>query len=146
MKSKKYFIMNDRRKFLKTTLVVAGGLAVSKTAFAAKKPTKGDSTKGIIYTKDDPGMWDEKVGSHAPIVEKKGNNIVLTTEHPMSERHYIVRHTLVTEDGQVIGSETFYPNYPEAMSSYELPAGTKGKLFATSFCNKHDFWVTEFEV
>lgn len=146
MKSKKYFIMTNRRKFLKTTLVVAGGMAITPAALAAKQSVKVDSTKGIIYTKDEPGMWDEKVGSHAPIVEIEGNKVTLTTDHPMSDRHYIVRHTLVTADGQVIGSETFYSNYPEAVSSYELPAGTKGKLYATSFCNKHDFWVTEFEV
>ncbi|PLX09623.1 MAG: hypothetical protein C0598_11800 [Marinilabiliales bacterium] len=138
--------MTNRRKFLKTTLVVAGGMAITPAAMAAKKSTKNDSTKGIIYTKDDPGMWDEKVDSHAPIVEREGNKVTLTTDHPMSARHYIVRHTLVTDDGQVIGSETFYSNFPEAVSSYEIPEGYKGKLYATSFCNKHDFWVTEFEV
>jgi len=137
--------MNNRRKFIKTTLLVAGGIAVSSPVLAAKKKT-GINTKGLIYTKGDAGMWDEKVGSHAPKVELKGNEVILTTEHGMSDRHYIVRHTLIADGGEVIGTETFYPEDPKAISIYELPKGTKGKLYASSFCNKHDFWVTEFEI
>ena len=136
--------MNNRRKFIKTTLLVAGGITVASPVLAAKK--NKSTTKGLIYTKDEAGMWDEKVGSHAPIVEVKDNIVTLTTEHGMSERHFIVRHSLVAEDGEVIGTETFYPQDPKAISTYELPAGTKGKLKASSFCNKHDFWVTEFEI
>lgn len=137
--------MENRRKFLKTSLLIAGGVAVSHPVLAKRK-NSSNSNKGLIYTKDEAGMWDEKVGSHAPKVEKDGNKVTLTTEHGMTERHYIVRHTLVDEAGEVIGTETFYPEDPKAISTYELPEGTKGKLFATSFCNKHDFWVTEFEV
>lgn len=136
--------MNNRRNFIKTTLLVAGGLAITHPALAAKKGKL--QAKGLIYTKDDVGMWEEKVASHAPIVEIKGNEVTLTTEHGMSDRHYIVRHTLVTESGEVLGTETFYPEDPKAISTYELPAGTKGILYASSFCNKHDFWVTEFEI
>lgn len=137
--------MNNRRKFIKSTLFIAGGIAVASPAFAAKETT-GINTKGLIYTKDDAGMWDEKVGSHAPKVEVDGNQVTLTTEHGMSERHYIVRHSLVADGGEVIGTETFYPEDPKAISTYELPEGIKGKLYASSFCNKHDFWVTEFEI
>jgi superoxide reductase len=136
--------MNNRRSFIKTSLVVAGGLAVSKSVFAAKKSKAIAS--GLIYKAGDAGMWSEKVGSHAPRVEVEGNMVGIKTEHGMSERHYIVRHTLVSENGEVIGTETFYPEDEEAISTYELPEGAKGKYFATSFCNKHDFWVTEFEI
>ena len=136
--------MDNRRNFIKTTLLVAGGLAITHPALAAKK--RKLHAKGLIYTKLDSGMWEEKVASHAPIVEIKGNEVTLTTEHGMSDRHYIVRHSLVTESGEVLGTETFYPEDPKAISIHELPSGTKGKLYASSFCNKHDFWVTEFEI
>jgi superoxide reductase len=59
--------------------------------------------------------------------------------------HYIVRHTVVLADGKVVGAKTFAPT-DKPVSSHALPAGYKGKVFATSFCNKHDFWVTEFTV
>jgi len=124
--------------------VVAGGLAVSKSVFAAKKSKAIAS--GLIYSANNAGMWSEKVGSHAPKVEIEGSMVGIKTVHGMSERHYIVRHTLVTENGEVIGSETFYPEDEEAISTHELLADAKGKFYATSFCNKHDFWVTEFEI
>ncbi len=67
------------------------------------------------------------------------------TKHPMSSEHFIVRHTLVLADGTTVGAKTFTPaDKPE--SSYELPAGYKGKITATSFCNQHDFWLSEMTV
>lgn len=46
----------------------------------------------------------------------------------------------------VFGEKTFYPSDKEANSTYELPPGHKSKLYATSFCNLHDFWATEFRI
>jgi len=136
--------MHNRRNFLKTTLVVASGLTIGRSA-----PTLAGTPSlpsGLIYTKEDPGMWSKKVGGHAPRVSVEGGQVTLFTKHSMSQKHYIVRHTLVSAGGEVLGSKTFYPSDDEARSSYSLPAGTKGRLYATSFCNKHDFWVVEFNV
>jgi len=136
--------MNDRRDFLKKSIVLAAGVvaANSATAFASS----GGFPSGIVYTKANPGKWAKKVGSHAPVVKVEGRKVTLTTKHPMSEKHYIVRHTLVSADGTVLGSKTFYPSDKEAVSTYELPSGHEYKLYATSFCNLHDFWVTEVSV
>ena len=60
--------------------------------------------------------------------------------------HYIVRHTLVTTDGKVIGAKTFYPSDKRAESSYQVEAEGGSKFYATSFCNIHDFWVTAFTI
>lgn len=137
--------MSNRRNFLKTTLLVASGFAVSGTAFA--KGSNSPRFSGIIYTEKDQGDWDGKAGSHAPKITVEGSKATLFTDHGMSERHFIVRHTLVTPDGEVLGTQTFYPNEdPKAVSTHDIPAGYSGKLYATSFCNKHDFWITEFEV
>jgi superoxide reductase len=62
----------------------------------------------------------------------------------MTEKHFIVRHTLVAPDGTVLGEKTFTPAEAKAESSFELPKGQGGTLYATSFCNLHDFWLTEF--
>ncbi len=136
--------MKQRRQFIKTTLLVAGGVALSAPALA--KGTKSKEFKGIIYTEKDQGMWEGKAGSHAPVVSVEGNKVTLLTKHGMSEKHYIVRHTLVSDKGEVLGFKTFYPSDEKAESSYTLPENFKGVLYATSFCNKHDFWVTRFEV
>ncbi len=134
--------MTDRRDFLKTTAVAASVMALGSTAtaFASSAPYAG-----VVYTKDQPGQWAKKVGSHAPEVTVAGAKVSLVTVHPMSEEHFIVRHTVVLADGTVVGGKTFTPT-DKAESSFELPAGYKGKAFATSFCNKHDFWLTEFSV
>jgi len=69
-------------------------------------------------------------------------NLLAVTNHPMSNEHFIVRHTLVLENGSYIGSKTFTPT-DKPQSEYELPAGYKGKFYVTSFCNLHDFWLAE---
>lgn len=135
--------MNNRRDFLKTTAAVTSVLAISSVSkvFA----TETSPYKNIIYTAKNPGKWDGKQGSHAPKLTVNGGKVNAVTQHPMSTAHYIVRHTLVLEDGTFIGSKTFAPtDKPE--SSYELPTGYKGKFYVTSFCNLHDFWLTEAQV
>ena len=134
--------MTDRRVFLKATTLAASAMALGSmtSVFASPAPYAG-----VVYTKDQPGQWVKKVGSHAPEVHLTGGKVTLKTLHGMSPEHFIVRHTLVLSDGTVIGAKTFTPSdMPE--SSYPLPAGYKGEVYATSFCNKHDFWVTRFTV
>ncbi len=136
--------MNERRDFLKKSIVAAGGLVLigSQKAFACP----GQFQAGIVYSKDSPGKWAGKAGSHAPKVKMEGNKATITTTHSMSEKHYIVRHTLVTSDGSVLGEKTFYPSDKKAESAFEISAKKGTTLFATSFCNKHDLWAIEFTV
>ncbi len=135
--------MTDRRDFLKGGLVAASALVVGsvKIAEASAAPYTN-----IVYTAANSGKWDKKVGSHLPSITVEGSKVTLFTKHGMAEKHFIVRHTLVLEDGTVVGAKTFSGTDAEARSSYELPAGYKGKLYGTSFCNLHDFWVNETTV
>ncbi len=141
--------MTTRRDFLQTTLVVASGMALTRGAQAegAAAPAAGIGglPANLIYTAAAPGVWQSKVDSHAPLVSITDGKLTIKTKHGMNEEHFIVRHTLVGADGQVLGATTFYPS-DKAESTYDLPAGYTGKLFATSFCNKHDFWVAELSV
>ncbi|MBW1839626.1 MAG: twin-arginine translocation signal domain-containing protein, partial [Deltaproteobacteria bacterium] len=123
--------MTTRRKFLEGSLLAASAMVLGTftTASAASQPFSG-----IIYAKSNPGKWSKKIGSHAPQVSIAGNKVTITTAHPMSQEHYIVRHTLVLEDGTVVGGKTFYPPQDtKAVSKLELPAGYKSKFYATSF-------------
>ncbi len=133
-----------RRDFLKMSLLGVTGFAVIKGTEAIGCEGKCGDKKltNIIYTKKNPGRWAKKAGSHAPIIEVKGRKVKVETKHPMSEGHFIVRHTLVLKDGTVLGAKTFtYKDKP--VSEYTLPEGYKGKIIATSFCNLHDFWLSE---
>lgn len=136
--------MEERREFLKGSLIVAGA-AVLGNAIQVQAATM--FPKGLIYTKESTGRWAGKEGAHAPVPKVQGNMVTITTPHPMTKEHFIVKHTLVTTEGQFLGEKIFTntdPAPPE--SSYKLPDGFKGTLWATSFCNVHDFWVTEFTV
>ena len=141
--------MKNRRKFLKNSLIAVGAVAFSGPLMAVNSGNMAGKTNrfpGVIYTNKDQGRWDGKAASHVPQVTVDGNKVKLHTIHPMSEKHYIVRHTLVDKSGKVLGSKTFFPTDIQPISNFELPAGFHGKFYATSFCNKHDFWVKEFTV
>lgn len=133
--------MYDRRDFLKTTAAAVSVMALTKASFALAADSA--EYKNVIFTKDVPGKWAGKEGIHVPMVTVEGNKVTIaTTKHPMSEQHFIVRHTLVLGDGTFVGATTFtHTDKPE--STYELPSGFKGKIHATSFCNLHDFWLND---
>ncbi len=144
--------MQDRRKFIKASLgtfvtgvVAYAGLTQAKEVVAQTKNTTSPSFAGLIYSEENQGKWKGKAGSHAPIVAVKDGKVTITTDHGMSKKHYIVRHTLVTEAGEVVGEKTFSFDDKEAISVFTLPEGQK-KLYATSFCNKHDLWLTVVNV
>ncbi|MBE9562560.1 MAG: twin-arginine translocation signal domain-containing protein [Proteobacteria bacterium] len=134
--------MNDRRNFLKTALIAVSGMAIGQVAVASESVNYA----GIVYSANNPGKWKEKVKGHAPEVNIEGKTVTITTNHGMTSKHYIVRHSLVAEDGTVLGATTFNPTDKKAVSTYELPEGNATKFYVTSFCNKHDLWVTEFTI
>jgi superoxide reductase len=135
--------MKARREFLKRSLAVSGA-AITGTAALAQAAEKFPA--GLIYTKDAPGHWKGKEGLHVPQVMVHEKMIMITTPHPMTEKHFIVKHTLLTSKGVLIGEKTFSNTDAKAESSFDLPEGTKGVLWATSFCNLHDLWLTEFKI
>lgn len=136
--------MPDRRDFLQSSLLFTGGVlfASSRRASAAGEGYPAN----LFYTAEQPGIWDQKIGSHVPRMTLEDGQVTVFTKHGMSEEHFIVRHTLVGADGSVLGSQTFSPEDEEARSRYALPEGYRGRLYATSFCNKHDLWLSTLEV
>ena len=135
--------MTDRRNFLK--LSVAAASATLLSAAPGRTAAQPACYPGVVYTTANPGKWAKKAGSHAPVITVDGQKVTVETKHGMSPNHYIVRHTLVLADGTVVGAKTFSPE-DKAVSSYTLPPGYRGVIRATSFCNLHDFWLTEATV
>jgi superoxide reductase len=135
--------MKARREFLKGSLIVTGAVLMGSEAQAQ---TARKFPAGLIYTKDAPGRWAGKEGLHVPQATVDGKTVKVVTPHPMSEKHFIVKHTLLTPNGKVLGEKTFSNTDTAAESSYELPDGFKGVLWVTSFCNLHDLWFAEFKV
>jgi len=135
--------MKGRREFLKGSAIFAGAAIVGSVL-----PVEAASAfpVALIYTKEAPGRWAGKEGSHAPKVTVEGKSVRVVTSHPMTQKHFIVKHTLVTAEGKFIGEKIFENADPAAESSYEVSEGFRGILWATSFCNLHDLWITEFTI
>lgn len=145
--------MSDRRNFLKATVAVGAGSALSACQLkedsikSASTANKLALFKGILYTRENPGKWAKKVGGHAPIVSiGDDNKVTITNKHGMSKKHFIVRHTIVTQEGDVVAEKTFSHKDDEPISTHEIQVAAGTELYATSFCNKHDMWVTTFTV
>lgn len=133
--------MQKRRDFLKTSLVTSAGL-VAATVLPASAVE--DSKANIFaYTQDHQGRWEGKAGSHAPVITIEGNKVTVETKHGMSEAHYIVKHSLLDSSGNVLGEQVFFPRDAKAISTYVIE-GKYSEIYALSFCNIHDLWVTKF--
>jgi superoxide reductase len=133
--------MQKRRDFLKTSLVTSAGL-VAATVLPVSA-TENSKTNIFAYTQEHQGRWEGKAGSHAPVITIEGNKVTLETKHEMSDVHYIVKHSLLDSSGNVLGEQIFFPQNKKAISTYVIE-GKYTELYALSFCNIHDLWVTKF--
>ena len=132
--------MNDRRDFLKTTAAAVSVMALTTAPLAFA--SGATEYKNIIFTKDNPGKWAGKEGIHAPQVTVADGKVTLATTAPDVRKSLHRQTHSGPGDGTFVGGTAFtHEDKPE--SSYDLPAGYKGKISATSFCNLHDFWLTE---
>ncbi|SMF09270.1 desulfoferrodoxin family protein [Desulfovibrio gilichinskyi] len=140
--------MTSRRAFM--TMSVAAAAAVTGTLLTGRTVSADDELEfpyNVAFTQKHQGHWEGKAGTHVPKVEITDTEIIVTTPHPMSEKHYIVRHTIVDSKGTPIGEHTFAPTDKTAVSKYPLPANSSGKKFyVTSFCNLHDLWIGKFKI
>jgi len=135
--------MNGRRNFLKTALAAGGAAAIAGPARLHAAAMTFPA--GIVYTQEAPGRWKGREGAHVPKVSVSGGTVKVANTHPVTPAHYIVKHTLLTPEGKVLGEATFaHTDTPE--STHTLPAGFKGTIWVTSFCNLHDLWLVEVTV
>jgi superoxide reductase len=131
-----------RRDFAKTALF---GAAFAAAAPAASQAADAGAASNVIFTKDDPGHWAGKEAAHVPVGTVSGGMLTVKTNHPMTAEHWIISHSVVLEGGKYLGRTEFKPT-DQAVSTYTLPAGYKGKVTITSTCNLHDFWVSSITV
>lgn len=82
---------------------------------------------------------DASVEKHTPVVEVKGENIVVkvgSVEHPMTEEHYIMWVAVMN------GNETTRVRLnPNDKPEVTLPYKKGSTVYA--YCNLHGLWATE---
>jgi len=149
--------MSTRRDFLKrgkdalplgvASLFLAKGADTAAAEVETVGNLLGQLPKNIVYSKSNQGHWQGKAGSHVPKVSLHGAKGQITTAHVMSPQHYIVRHTLLSDEGEVLFGHTFAYDDDQAQSEFTGSKVRPGKTYyALSFCNKHDLWLAEIRV
>lgn len=141
----------DRRSFIRISMAgAATSIIAPKLVLAGSLNNKISSNSmagGLYYTKDSPGRWAKKAGSHSPILVKTDSGVQVVTGHPMKAgKHWIVKHVLLDENFKFIDEHMFNPVADKsAVSDFKLN-GKSGAVYALSVCNKHDSWLSVIEV
>lgn len=140
---------------LNRRLFIGGGLVGATSpvllhAVPAAAAGAGDALSSLsgslFYTSEAPGRWAGKEDGHAPMIERSANMIEITTGHEMDGyHHYIVKHALLDADMNFVAETMFDPEKDSPISEHSIK-GLSGPLYALSLCNKHDLWVTAFNI
>jgi superoxide reductase len=141
----------ERRSFIRIAIAGATtGIIAPKIVLAGTLNNKISNNKmagGLYYTKESPGRWKKKSGSHSPIIEKTNTGIQVVTGHPMKlNEHWIVKHILFDKDFNYINQTIFNPAKDKAAISNFTLSGHSGEIYALSVCNLHDSWLSVLEV
>lgn len=141
----------DRRSFIRAGVLGGAATALVSNVAHADAGVAAKAAGAFYYTSANPGRWEKKVGGHLPLIQVEkmsgGIKVQVTTPHEMNGYiHYIVKHTLLGKDMQVLGETMFDPAKDKTpISLYTLKDYT-GPIYALSMCNKHDVWMNEAQV
>ena len=125
---------------------------VIQTNLPAKSLKDDPKAGGLYYTQEASGRWSEKASGHSPQVEAqkvsdKALKIQVVTSHPMDGySHYIVKHQLLDGDFNFLTEKVFDPAQDKDPMSEFMLQDYSGPLYALSYCNLHDVWISAIEV
>jgi len=141
----------NRRSFIRIGMAgTAAGIIAPQIVLASPMGGKikhNSMAGGVYYTKDEPGRWAKKAGSHSPIIEKIDDGVRVVTGHPMKQdKHWIIKHILLDSDFNFISENLFDPKKDNAAISTFSLSNKSGAIYALSVCNLHDSWLTMLEI
>jgi len=127
--------------------------AMAETRAALLTPAAGAQENSMEnpYTKDNPGPWAGKEGSHVPQIAyvKAGSGLKVTVKvaHPMDPKapHYIMWIKLLDGDGNTLGQKDFVATDPAPIATFDLTSAPQ-KLKAYERCNLHGIWLNQASV
>jgi superoxide reductase len=144
-------IIMKRRDFIRLTAASAGASLIAPSIVRAEEAKPASATADIYFTKENSGRWEGKAATHSPVIEvtkaEGAITVKVTTPHEVKAyEHYIVKHTLLDANHKFLGEHIFDPTKETTpVSSYTLKEYS-GTIYALSFCNKHDLWLSSAEV
>ena len=128
-----------------TAGIIAPKIVLASTA--RQKISENDMSGGVYYTKESPGRWSKKAGSHSPILEKTDTGVRVITSHPMKQgEHWIIKHVLLDKNFNFIAENIFDPSKDKAAISNFNLTGQPDTIYALSVCNLHDSWLTMLKI
>ena len=101
----------------------------------------GPLAGSFYYTKKKPGIRENMVKSHSPLLEINENTLSVSTPHEMKGYdHYIIKHIVLDNRFNIISEKVFDPSKETPISRHNI-IGYEDKLYVLSICNNHDTWV-----
>lgn len=141
----------ERRSFIRigmagaATAIIAPDIVLASSS--SNKISANKMAGGLYYTKESPGRWAKKAGSHSPLIIKNDSGLQVVTSHPMkANNHWIVKHVLLDENFKFIDEHMFDSEKDKAAVSNFSLSGQSNVVYALSVCNKHDSWLSVLEV
>jgi superoxide reductase len=138
----------NRRNFIRLSAVgAAAGIIAPEAVLASTSSMAG----GVYYTKDAPGRWSKKVGSHLPNISaskgESGTVIEVVTAHGFTGyEHYIIKHMVLNDQFEFITENMFDPMKDKTPVSQFSLGNYSGRIHVLSVCNKHDTWLNVADV
>jgi len=143
----------NRRNFIYLGAAASGLSLITSPLIIAAEVPKLVGAGGLFYTKEAPGRWKGKEGGHLPqmAIEKIDNKlkVTVTTEHVMKfHEHHIVKHQLLSQNFEYLDEKMFTdPEKDQDPTSTHELVDYKGEvIYALSFCNKHDTWLSMMKI
>ena len=143
----------NRRNFIKFTsylgLSSLGGIYLSNFSLADDNYSfllNSELAGKVFYTEKYPGRWSKKIKGHIPTFERKNNIVEISTGHEMNGyEHYIIKHMIFDKKFNLKNEIMFDPLNDSPISKIKI-SNLKDKIYALSLCNKHDAWISSFDI
>jgi len=148
----------SRRKLLQGSVVALAGVAAAMTSATSVADSNSNDLGlfGAINRVKDPAAPSGLEKKHAPVITAPATATLGTrvsvrvqvgsSEHPMTDAHWIERLRLFTAAGQPLADLSFARTGVAPVVTIELPLQEATTLVAQAVCNLHGIWESRHHI
>lgn len=108
--------------------------------------TEEENLLQAAYTADNPGPFAGKEAGHLPQVEGLAFGIKVTTNHEMTQEHFISYHAIFDGNGDLLSQRILDPSTDaEAITIFSVPRPSTETFTIISTCNLHKTWKATYK-